>query len=348
MNGRLQFLYSLLLAAVIAGSCAGVGFAARFSPLMQTRIESDLARQRAANGLFLYNGGYLDDGDYVLLGQIPYDDYSRGGVYFIGSSETRFLLDTWELPPHERALIHNYALGDLRHRDALHFIRSLVDEHGLLAAGGEHTTIFLALSDQMTRNRDLSREVNRYVPSLFTRHGFYSFAVEDGVHRIPMSGFERFVRQERVLANRFLVTLAGAEGRVITDTRSPEARREHLVSQMGEDWEPEMRRQVGFLGETIDYLQQRGVHVRALFVPKATWARTLPYDAAYRALVIPILEARGVEIVDLDAALPDEDFGDAVHARYSGQQKMHSLARAMGLEALADMGTPVSPAEPSN
>lgn len=334
-----QGLLSTTLLAVVALTCLAVGLAAHFTPVIGNHIDRELDRQRTVNGMYFYNGGYLDDGDYVLLGQLPNADYSRGGVYFIGASETKISIRPWELPAEEQALIHNYSLGDLRHSDVLHFVRSLVEEDGLLKAGSEKTTIVLGLSYQMTRKRDFSNVHDRYVPMLFERNGMYRYDVADGILRKPMTTAEEFLRIERIRAGRYLQILVSPPEKVKTRRDGPDELRQYLVNQMGSDWLPEMKRQVEYVASAIDYLQARGAHVRVIFPPEGSWQEGLPFGETYRALLAPIFKTRNVPVSDLKNLLDDSDFGDAVHARFSGETKLHKIYRSIALQALAGMST---------
>lgn len=330
-------LSAVLLLAIVL-TCLGVSVAAHGTPVIANHVAREVERQRTLDGKYFYNGGFIDDGDYVLVGQLPGADYTRGGVYFIGASETKNALRPWELPPAERALIHNYSLGDLRHRDVFHYVRSLVEEDGLLKAGGDKTTVVLGLSYQMTRGRDLSNVNDRYVPMLFERHGFYTYDVEDGIRRKPMLDIERFLLVERIRAQRFLQLLMSPPDDVSLERETPREGHDYLVAAMGDDWRQEMERQVAYVAEVIDYLQARGVHVRVIFPPEASWHESLPFDNTYRALMKPVLESRKVPSSDLKHLLRDNEFSDAVHARYTGEIKLHNAYRAIALEALSDMG----------
>jgi hypothetical protein len=335
---RSQRTISTMLLTAMALTCVAVGMAAHLTPVIDNHVHREVSQQRAVNGMSLFNGGYLDDGDYVLVDQLPDADYSRGGVYFIGASETKISIRPWELPAEEQALIHNYSLGDLRHSDVLHFVRSLVEEDGLLEAGPEKTTIVLGLSYQMTRTRDLSVAQDRYVPMLFERNGMYLYDPVEGIQRKPMTALERFLRIERIRAGRLLQLLISPPEKVKTGRDDPATLHQYLINQMGSDWRPEMEKQVAYVGETIDYLQSLGVRVRVIFPPEGSWHDGLPYHQAYRALLAPIFKARGVPVSDLRDLLPDSDFGDAVHARFSGELKLHKVYRDIALQALSDMG----------
>jgi hypothetical protein len=304
-------------------------------------IANHLAREEAwhqqSNGVYFYDGGYIDDGDFVLLHEMPNADYARGGVFFVGASELRAAIMPWELPAPERALIRNYALGDLRHQEVKHYLRLLVEEHGILESGAENVTIVLGLNYLMTR------PMGDYVPALFARHHAYSYDWQDGIHRVPQSPAERWLRTERDAANRFLRNAIAPRSRVRPWPATLEWKIDHINAVMGEDWRANLEAQVRELGVSIDYLQARGVRVVALLPPSGSWQDGLPYETAYRQAVLPVLAARGVRVEDYGDYLADDEFGDDVHARFTGQQRLHEAYRELALRELAAMGIPLTP-----
>ncbi len=319
-------LLVLVLGAILAQS----------TPVIDNHVEREIAAQRDQNAMYFYDAGYIDDGDYVLLGQLPNADFSRGGVYFVGPSEMKLTLMPWRLSEEERGLIHNYSIGDFRHSDVREFLRMLTEEAGFLSAGGEQTTIYLGLSTEM------ANAPSSYVPSLLERYGFYSYDRANRMHIVDMPNWERQLRLARDRGGRFLRIIFTSPTRV-RGHRPIEQLPEHQVR--AETWFADLRRETQELAATIDYLQRRGVNVRAILPPEGSWRHTVPYPAAYLEAVRPILEARGVPLIDQRALLSDSEFGDAVHARYSGQLKLHDAYLALARQSLAEMGTELAPAE---
>jgi hypothetical protein len=344
MPGRAQTTLSLLMLATVGLAFAGLAALARVTPVIADHVAREEALYRSSNGVNFYTGGYTDDGDLVLLDELVHADYTRGGVYFIGSSEMRTSIMPWRLPEAERALIHNYALGDLRHSEVRHYVRMLVEDEGLLEAGPEKTTVILSLYYPLARPKNLDIPIDRFVKLLFERHGFYSYDWDDGVHKTRMSEAERFVRIQRDAANRFIRTLILRPSLVRTVEPTEEWKLNHLIEVMGPDWESVMREELGQLERTLDYLEERGVRVVALLPPTATMHDELPYDAPYKAAIMPMLMSRGIPIADFSDVLDDEEFGDDMHANYTGQQRLHEAYRALALEQLEAMGTELAPA----
>jgi hypothetical protein len=329
---RYQTALSLTLLAALCLTFAGLAAAARLTPVIDNHVAREETLQRLTDGIFLYDDGYIDDGDYVLVGQLQQDDHTRGGVYFIGSSQTRAAIMPWRLPAAEQALIRNYSIGDLRHRDLRFYLRSLVEEHGLLSAGGENVTIFLELSPAMTRPQDYA--ATSYVSHVFTRQRFYTYDGELGIHRAPMSFVERWVRLQRVDVYRFLRVLFLARSRVKLFT--PEQQSPQAVS-FGATWSEALASETAELAATLDYLRERNVRVRAIFPPTGTWIEAQPYEAEYRRVVTPLLAERGIPVVDQSDFLQDYEFGDDWHATYSGQLRLHEADRQLALTALEEM-----------
>lgn len=330
---RHQAALSLTLLATLCLTFAGLATAAHFTPAIDAHVAREEAIQRLTDGIFLYDDGYLDDGDYVLVGLLQFDQHAQGGVYFIGSSQTRTAIMPWRLPAGEQALIHNYAIGDLRHRDMRLYLRSLVEEHGLLSAGGENVTVFLELSPAMARPKDY--EQISYVSHVFTRQGFYTYDGQQGIHRVQMSPIERFLRLQRIHVHRLLRIQLLRPSRVKLFT--PEQQSE-LALDLGAAWRESLASESGELAETLDYLQQQNVRVRAVFRPSGAWIDALPYEADYRAAVMPLLAERGVPVIDQGDFLEEYEFGDDWHATYSGQLRLHEADRALALQALEEMG----------
>jgi hypothetical protein len=340
MHGRWQLRLSLYLLAALCLASGGIVLLAHFSPVISNHVARDAVRHRDINGVLLHSDGYTDAGDYVLVGQVPYDDHSRGGVYFIGDSQSLTGIMSWRLSPAERKLIHNYSLGGLGHRELRYYIQSLVEDSGLLQAGGEKVTVFLGISHHLIESTDY--DACQFVCNLFKRHGFYTYDSSGGIHRVKMSSIEQFLRTQRAHANRFLRILFQSPSGV-----RPLAANEQrpFYEVLPDTWPETMKSEVHELTLLLDYLLERRVHVRALLRPSGTWIDAQPYASTYRKMIEPILAARGIPLIDQTDFLPDEDLGDYVHARYTGQLKLHEYDRQLALKALAEMGTEVNPQE---
>lgn len=333
---RAQAVLSLVLLAALSLTFAALAVAARYSPVIGDALERQAAQHRLNDGVLLYDGGYDDHADMVLLNDLPNADHSRGGVFFIGDSQSRTAIMPWRLRPAERALIHNYSIGDLRHRDMRLYVQALVEEHDLLAAGGEKVTIYLGMSYYLTRPKDYSQE--SFVSNVFERHGFYTYDAEAGIHRVAMSPVERFIRLQRIKVQRFLHIALDRPGVIrifAPQFRKPEAMR------LSETWRQSMESELRELDATLSYLQDRDVRVRVIIRPSGTWMNDYPYERTYMEMLRPILAAHNVPLIDQSDLMPDAYLGDDAHTTYTGQMILHDIDRRMALEDLAEMGTPI-------
>lgn len=326
----------LLLTATICATCAVVVWLAHLSPVIPGFKDRELALQREANGVYLYDAGFVDEVDWVLLDQVPFNDMSRGGVYFIGDSAMKVTLHDWLLPPEERRLIHNYSIGALRHSDANAFVRMLVEDFGLLRAGGERTTIFLSCSYYLARPPIKDVKFSFYIE----RHGLYTYGAEGGMHPARLPPWERFVNVQREAATRFLDIVFGQRrSRVLPidpELKSPESR------PIEGDWPAALTREVHELEDLIAYLQARGVTVVAIFPPSGSWEDGLRYEPEYRAVVEPLLQKYKVRLIDQDDLISDDDFADRNHPTYQTTLILHEQNRRAALEALNAMGVKLS------
>jgi hypothetical protein len=333
MSGKAQRWLSMMAATVMFATTGTVVVLAHATPVIRNFVDREVAQWQAIDGLFLFDGGYVDDADYVLLDMLPRADHSKGGVFFIGDSQSRTTLMPWRLSPAEQELIHNYSLGDLHHRDQRFFVRMLVEEMGLLDGGPENTTIYLGVSPDMARPRDY-REPS-YVTQAFKRHGLFTYTFE-GIHRAKISDLERSWRVGRDYANRFMNIVLGLR-RSRVSPLNPELQTLEFNTQ-ADGWREVMDAEIIELTELVDYLLARNVRLRAIIRPSASWNKSLPYERTYLQLVTPMLAARNVPLIDQSNLLVDSDFVDDNHPKYSAQLRLHEIDREIALRELAEMG----------
>ncbi|MCG3195889.1 MAG: hypothetical protein GHCLOJNM_00358 [bacterium] len=322
---RFQVGVSLLLLVAVCATFALVDLLAQDRTLEAWFRDRELEFREQANLVFPNNGYFVDFEDRMLLDELPHADYSHGGTYFFGSSNLKWGLMTWTLPEEQRRLVHNYGIGATNHTTQFQFIRYLVDHEGWLAAGGEKTHAVLAVCYRS------AVEKGDFFPSLWTRHGFYSYNQERG---ITPRGIPRVLRNYRIDRERcagFLSLAAksawwalwGREARAAPrDTTVYRARLVETIEST--DWRKVMDQEVAELGRMLDYLRERGVRVSVALLPRVSWTHELPYPARYLEGVTRICRARSTPLLDLSALLPDEEFVDSSHVNLTGLRKQHS------------------------
>ncbi len=321
------------MALAIVATCGVVAALARATPILANHVERELERERELNGLYLYDGGYIDDADYVLIEQVPHDDHSRGGVYFFGDSQGNAAIRTWELPPEERALIHNYSIGDMRYRDVRNFVELLVEEFDLLQAGGEKNTFFLGLSYYMTRPIDY--DAGGYVKFAFLRHEMYNYDADGHIHREEMTDAEWWMRSLRNDAERVLPVAFGLSRSRVKAFAPHEQTPEFL--RLADNWRTSMDSEIADLASLINYLQERNVNLRGIMRPSGSWEELNPYEGAHNEAVRALFAAHGIPIIDQSDSMPDSAMVDNTHVNYQARMILHRSDREMALQALRDM-----------
>ena len=233
------------------------------SLVMSWVIADKLARQNAVylhqhqleewqrvNGEFQETHGYVDFEDYLFLEEIPNTDYSKGGVYFFGSSTAKVSIMPWVLPVEQQKLVHCYGLSAASHLQQFQFIRYLTEQENFLAAGGDKT---LAVFELFYANAvDIEKRPNGgFMPNLFRRHGLYSYNYTDGIKPLWKSNRDRYVCAIKVRCSNFLQRCLHhlglwpadrtATGQV-TLSKPPDfpAYRNYWMNYMGNDWRKEM------------------------------------------------------------------------------------------------------------
>src|SRR4051812_36692027 len=95
---RKQTVLSLSLVAAIAATYAAVALAARSERFADHILARQGDRWNRTNGLYQEHVGYLDAEDKLLLHALPDADYSRGGLYLLGSSTMQHAAIPWRWP----------------------------------------------------------------------------------------------------------------------------------------------------------------------------------------------------------------------------------------------------------
>lgn len=324
-----QTINSLGLLAVLATTCVVTDLLARNRELEQwlTAKSSELADKTGT--IFSDTGNFIDFEDRVLLDEIPHADYSRGGVYFFGTSNMKWAFTTWDLPAEQKRFIGNYGIGASNHTIALQLIRYLIEQRGFLTAGERDLVIF-GVSFHLAHIDDPS---TGFFVSLLHRHGLYTITTDGRIAAVPMSAIEHWVRIEKArsggliwnigrLTRRCLMALSGMSHRPAPGlSDSPDA----LRGFMGKQWQKNMDSEVEQLREAILLVRSHHAHVKVMLLPQGTWMDELPYKPRYEAMVRALCQATETPLIDFSRSIPDDDFVDSNHLTVTGQEKFREL-----------------------
>jgi len=300
--------------------------------------------------IFQNHGYFLDFEDQLVLEELRRADYRRGGVYLIGSSDVKWATALWELPPSQRRFIHNYAIGATTHTAQWQVLRYLVEEEGLLRAGGAKTCVILGVS-YLSIAHDM--RTNSFFYSLWSRHGLYQASPECGIRRVRNSAV-CFCYVERLRIGAFLAAIRKRVVRPFerllygyVEPPPSEAPRIHNPSEycrmrregMGLNWQVKLREQTEQFGIVLDYLLDRNVHVLVILMPRGSWESNLPYQGAYTNAIAAACQQRRVGCLDWSGLLEDEEFADANHANSFGINKFQSALLSIALPFLREART---------
>ena len=325
-----QLRWCLATVALVCGSYAGGAALSQSTLVSDWLLERQLAKWSLGNSRFAFTGPYVDAGECLLLDVLPNADYSRGGVYFLGSSTMLHATKLWELPAGERALIHNYAVNSANVDEELQWIRYLIEEEGLLSAGGSKTRVILGLNAFDTRMKRPGSSDEKYVDELFTRHGLYRYDADKGISRVDMAAILRSWTLTRLRAQNLILSLSShldfptskPDAPAFDSQAQADRTREHLA---GGRFDEDLAFSLPILARTLDYLREHEVDVVGVLLPIRSWSQRLPFHARFARSVESLFEERSLRLVDLSTLLRDEDFFDAGHANFKGQSRLHAV-----------------------
>ena len=311
---------------------AGIALTVAFGIYMTSRDDILLARRheewkRSGQGMFRDGGFYGDSAERLLYTTLPAADFSRPGAYLIGASTIETAVDPLDQVEAERVGIYNYAQHAQTFTQEFHFLRYLVESEGFLKFGADkpHLLIGLCFSDALYEHT-IKGDV---WGAIYTRLGMFTYDPVAGVHQAEMPALRRIVRINQIRAHVFWRWAFDELSSAITRVFIPLPPKESdpnpaktWLATFGNDWRSGMGKEFAQLDAMIDYLRAHQVDFKVFYMPTKSWCRAFEPAQVYRQDVLALLARKGVPLSDLSDALPDEDFADSTHIRYSGTKKI--------------------------
>ena len=318
---------------VCGGICAAVDQAAHSQRVFKWLEDRALADSRKQGQPFVRTGNFRDYFDTLMLDELPGADYSRGGVYFFGSSNVLYCADFADLPPDQVRLIHNYAFPGADPGEILQFIRYLVERRGFLAAGAEKTCAVVCLGqDDMVQSTPEEQGAGGFFPAYLKSSSFYQYDPVDGIRDAPLTSWNYFAKLRRArwrgLMQRLGRSLEGAPRRQI-DMKALREQAERAKTSAS--YKP---LELAELERLMVYLKSRNVDVRFLFMPMGSWNDGTPVHEAFISKTSAICAAKGIPVIDLGQLLSDDQFMDFHHANLEGAQKVKNVLVDVALKYL--------------
>jgi len=344
VTAKLHTQIALLMLGVVAGTCLILVAMANNQPLKEwmRRTAWEQADWKKSLPIFCFTDHFVDSDERLLHEEVPEADFSRGGVYFMGASSMRWALKTWDQPVETRPLIRNFAFGGAKHTDQFDMIRFLVEEEGLLRAGGEKTLVVFGLNYRLCHHGRLlegGKQSERF-KLYFTRHGFYQIEPDGSIHRTRLNAIAKRIIVERTKITGLLKELVNLAYLPFKPTRVQDRQlyNEAWSEAMGPRWKELIQSELAALAQAIDYLQHRKAKVVVVLFPMGSWEDGQRFEPVYNRQVREICESAGVKLYDFGRLVDDDDFADSDHLAPKGVEKFQRAVMGFCLDHLRSTG----------
>jgi hypothetical protein len=343
-SGKLYSELALGMLAAVAGTCSVLVALASYQPLedWMRRTHWEQTSSKKSLPIFCFTGHFVDTEERLLHDAVPGADYSRGGVYFFGASSMQWAIKTWDLASEAQPLIHNFGLGGSKHGDMFDMIRFLVEDEGLLKAGGEKTLVVFGLNYRLCHHSRLLEggKQGKAFTSNFTRHGFYQIEPDGSIHRSGLNAIAKRMIIERTKMTGLLRELVNIAYTPVKPMRVHDRPlySMHWRESMGPRWQELIPYELNALAQAIDYLQQHKAKVAVVLFPMGSWEDGEPFAPVYNQRMRELCESAGVPLYDFSKLVDDEDFADSDHLAPSGVEKFQRAVMGFCLDHLRSSG----------
>ena len=339
---RIQSVIALLLLLLVVSVFGGLGLLTRNKALASwlDRREEESCRQTLRT---LIHQEYWESMDELwIYGELPRLDFSKGGVYLLGASDVQCATRLWQLPPELQALIHNFGVSDSNPKGELVELQYLIEQRGMLKAGGEKSLVILGADYHCALHP--SQSLPPAFADNWSRRGLFTCDVQQGIRPAPVNAILKWldfeVTREGVLISRFRNLFVhrlsrwrhhGSEPPRVHDRGFyTEVRR----AEMGPDWRKNIDESAQTFGQTLDYLIARHVQIRVILMPNGSWFDSLPYGQEYRRQIEVLCAQKQVPVSDWSRMLTDDEFADSNHPDVLGMEKLQPAILEIALSFL--------------
>ena len=344
-GGKIGSQIAFLMFSIVGGTCLILAGMANSQPIRDwiRNAAWEQANWKKGIPLFCFNDHFLDSEDRLLHEELPSADFSRGGVYFLGASSVTWALKLWDLPLECRPLIRNFSMIGTNHADQYDLVRFLVEQKGLLEAGGEKTLMIFGVSYHSTHNARVKESgPGEGFVRLWTRHGCYTVEPDGSIHVSGLSGPARTIVLERTKITGLMKELVNIAYTPFKRTRvqSPQFYNQAWtqVMEANYDWNDKIQVDVAAFARMVDYLRSRNAKVVVLRMPQGSWEKNVPFDSAYIQQMGKVCDSAGVKMYNFSRLVDDDDFADSVHLSPSGVEKFQRAVMGICLDHLRSTG----------
>ena len=298
---------------------------------------------------FSFTREFLSNTDRLIYEELPATDFSRGGVYLVGASNVVWTVKLWDLSPEIRPWFHNIALGGGNQSDQFEMIRFLVEQRGLLEAGGPRTLMMFGVSYHSCHNARIpGRETSKIARSSWERHGIYSVDDDGTIRRTSCSPLYEAIVLERHKMTGLMKELVNLGYTPFKPVRvhNPKFSTGERTRDLGDEWRQKIDFEVATFARTADYLRERGARVIVVRMPQPSWDHDSPFENAYIGGLRKVCQDRGIPVYDFSRLLTDDQFADSIHLTTEGMAEFGAKVVEIGVGHLRSIGA-LSPDQPA-
>jgi hypothetical protein len=292
----------------------------------------ELALNSDGLGYYVQRGAFFDEVDYLWYHILDTADYSRGGVYLLGSSNAMHCLNEWTLPREQAAVIHNYGFAGANPREMTQFVRYLIDRRGLLAAGPGKQMFIFGFSFYDVEGGG----IENYFPAGVARGGIYRYDPEEGIVNLPLSPAMQFFNVERARTRSVALRVLLGQRHIPANTLNVPEFRQHVLERMSPQWQTDLPIQIREISRLLDDLSQSHVQMLGVLLPVGSWGADIPVRTAYEDQLRQVFAAHSLPLLDCTAVVPDTEFCDPYHVNARGAVRIQKILDDQAMEFVGE------------
>jgi hypothetical protein len=339
---RIQALVGLFLFLLVTSLFAGLDLLTHSKDLAAWLDRQEEESSRQTRKTLLHVGYWQTMDELWIYGELPHLDVSKGGVYLLGASDVQCATKLWELSPDLQALIHNFGISDSNPKGELVELRYLIENRGILTAGGEKSLVVLGADYHTARHP--SQLLSAAFIDNWERRGLFVCDPQNGIRAVPVNAISKCLDFEVTRAGAGLARFRNLFFHQFIRWRhhGTEPPRTHDLTfytvncrrEMGSDWKEKIEAYIQTFGETLDYLVAQHVQTRVILMPQGSWYDDLPYEQEFREQIRTLCAGKQIPVSDWSTMLTDEDFADSIHPNVYGMEKFHPAFLKIALSFL--------------
>lgn len=283
---------------------------------------------RAEKRLYSNTHYFADTEDNLLLDELRRTDHSKGGIFFFGSSNTKWATRFENLPRGRREFFHNYGIGACHPAFQLQLLKFVLEGKGLAKADPAKTVLLLGVS---YHNVAHETGTNAFFVQLWHRHPIYSYDERAGISMVPINPLSGglYIKTIRIAGfiqafrERLLLKLKRPRIAMVR-AQDPNAFTAEWSKAMGPNWKTNISDGLEAYARLLDYARDHQIETRLVLLPLGSWEQSLPFAADFNARMTSLAAVKNIPLLDWSHLLSDAEFADSVHPNPDGVDKIQT------------------------